>query len=372
MKPSWTKAVKPLRAQGHTVNIHCPSCQHLQSASNTAVSIFCKSCQNLIRIQEVLHPQTDNEEKHPDKHSVECFRCHSINQVFKKSQAFLCNKCGYRNDMQDYTVKSVLSQNIQTRGNLSVGPNATILNSTSQVSRAHVRGKYIGTLEAAHIELKKDSHFDGNIIAQVLHLELPLEISVRKKFEVEHLLIEGPFYGKLVTNGIIELGKNAQFYGEISAQKLIIHDSAIFIGTATVGKHETRLVSEKTDQTHASVQQKDVEHSPLAPITKRLEQQEPVVETSASNHTSSEDNQKTVPLENPPDNQIIDESNHIDPTSEDQTPEAPSIKSSKDPIRKKSQRRSSKKSPSTSTSIKKRQANNADNTSKPKENTQSI
>ena len=328
------KQVKPIKAQGHTVSIQCPKCQQQQSATQTAVSIFCKSCQNLIRVQEVLRPQTEHKDKKPDQQSSQCFRCQAIVEVFKKSQSFLCKKCGYRNDLQDYNVKSALSQNIETRGSLTVGPHATILNSTAHVTRALVRGKFIGSLEADHIELKKNAVFEGNIKTGTLQIETPLDLKIQKKFEADHLIIEGALKGKIAINGTVELGNNTTFYGEIYAKKLIVRETANFLGIGYIGERP------KTESAQFTQNKQEKKFAPLRPQ-----------ETKSNIKTEAHD--EKISSEAPADSPIIEKAADTQPTPSPLSEKRPSYqkdrkqnKGEKQPakISQKGRKKSSKKS----------------------------
>lgn len=220
-----------------TISIVCPNCQAKQMIAKSALSVFCRNCQHHIETEKVLHPEKFFKKK-PDLFELSqeytCFRCNAISEAGQESFSFFCKKCGYRNDIQDYTVKTLLSKNIETRGILNILNQGTVLNSTALVNKAIISGKFIGNLDAQEVELHENCIFEGNLKTDLLILDSPKKLALRNPLQAKHIIIPGLYKGKIKTEGIIELGENAEFYGNIFTKKLIIKSGAVFSGTAEV------------------------------------------------------------------------------------------------------------------------------------------
>lgn len=229
---------KSMKTTVKTVPLICPSCQHEEQVRPDGISVFCKKCHNAIDIQQTLHPTKQTEQKTTEVKAVLCFRCKAELTPSINAQAVLCKKCGYRNDLQDYHVKGVLSHDIETYGILDVPSNATVLNATARVRDAMIHGKYIGKLTAENeIVLKSGALFEGGLKAYSLVLESNAQCNIKKEFSVKRIVIAGHYYGNIIAGQFVELKKTANFVGSIVTQNLIVEAGASLMGEVKVGPH---------------------------------------------------------------------------------------------------------------------------------------
>ncbi len=234
-----TGKIDLLKSIGDKTIIVCPHCNAQQSVSVAAISVFCKSCQAQIRVQEVLHPVSAKEEKKSDEQTIVCFRCKNSFLSNASSNAVLCKKCGYRNEIQDYVITSSFSRNIETKGSLEVRENGSLLNTTVVVQKAVIYGKFVGSIEAEQVYLKNQSFFEGSIKAQSVLLEQPKKLIIKKNLDIERLIIMDIFKGYVQLQGVVELQKTAMFDGHITARNLIVADGAFFSGIAVINPSQS-------------------------------------------------------------------------------------------------------------------------------------
>lgn len=249
------KVLHPKAAGGKkttkTIAIICPDCQHEQQVQPGGVSIFCKKCHNPIDIQKVLHHPASSapaETKTAEGITITCFKCPTELHAPLKAQGVMCKKCGYRNDLQSYHVKDILSRDLETHGTLTIPGGGTVLNSTSRVSVATIQGKFIGKLTAREIVLKSGSTFEGNIKADSLVLESNVQCTIKKELSANRIVIAGQYHGNITSGQSVELKRTAQFIGKLVTKNLIIEDGAAVIAELKIG--EDRLPhSEETPVT---------------------------------------------------------------------------------------------------------------------------
>lgn len=215
--------------------IHCPHCQSEQNVRPDGISLFCGKCHLSIQVQEMLHPSSPSQAKTTQTKLVSCFRCHIEIPAPLKAQSFLCKKCGYRNDLQDYHVKSVLSRDLETYGNLSIDAAGTVLNSTAKVKEALIAGKFIGHLTADSITLKSGAIFEGGMMAECLTLESSVQCSIKKEFWVKKIILTGLYQGNIQTHETVFLKKNAIFIGTLSTKNLFMEEGATLMGEIKIG-----------------------------------------------------------------------------------------------------------------------------------------
>lgn len=225
------------------MSLSCPHCRFEQQVRPDGISIFCHSCHKAIDIQLTLHPAPVSETKALDAKTIACFRCQAELSASAKAQSVMCKKCGYRNDMQDYHVKNLLSQNLETHGLLNIAPGGTVLNSTAKVKNATIHGKFIGRLTSSEeVTLKSGSTFEGGLKAARLVLESNVQLSIKKEFQTKKIVIAGHFYGNIQTSEYVMIKKGAVVIGNIQAKNAIFEEGATFCGKIEIGKYISNLI----------------------------------------------------------------------------------------------------------------------------------
>jgi cytoskeletal protein CcmA (bactofilin family)/RNase P subunit RPR2 len=243
------KVLHPKAAGGKkttkTIAIICPDCQHEQQVQPGGVSIFCKKCHNPIDIQKVLHqPAAPAETKVAEGITITCFKCPTELHAPLKAQGVMCKKCGYRNDLQSYHVKDILSRDLETHGTLTIPAGGTVLNSTARVGVATIQGKFIGKLTAKEIILKSGSIFEGNIKADHLVLESNVQCTIKKELNANRIAIAGQYHGNITSGQSVELKRTAQFVGKIVTKNLIIEEGAAVMAELRIGEETASQVQE--------------------------------------------------------------------------------------------------------------------------------
>ncbi|MBI1883832.1 MAG: polymer-forming cytoskeletal protein [Chlamydiae bacterium] len=232
---------QPRKATGRTVALSCPHCKSLQEVRPDGLSIFCSKCHLLIDIQKALHPRALTQTKEIAYKNVPCFRCQVELATSPGAQSVMCKKCGYRNDLQDYHVKDMLSRDLETHGSLDVPTNTTVLNSTAKVKEANIAGKFIGKLTAQErITLKAGAIFEGGLQAPHLILESHVQCHLKKGFKVERITLAGQFHGKIQTSQTVELKSKAVFLGSLETRHLILEDGAFLMGEVKISSFSSR------------------------------------------------------------------------------------------------------------------------------------
>lgn len=236
------KVLHPKAAGGKksskTVPLICPGCQHEQQVQADGVSIFCKHCHNPIDIQKGLHQPAApaGTKATAEGITITCFKCPTELHAPLKAQGVMCKKCGYRNDLQSYHVKDILSRDLETHGTLTIAAGGTVLNSTARISSATIHGKFIGRLTAKEITLKSGSVFEGNIKADSLILESNVQCTIKKELHANKIVIAGQYHGNITSGQSVELKRTAQFVGKLVTKNLIIEDGAAVIAELKIGE----------------------------------------------------------------------------------------------------------------------------------------
>ncbi len=108
-------------------------------------------------------------------------------------------------------------------------------------------------------ELLVDGNVEGEITSDgILTVGANATISSKKKdtpaIRTKSAIIHGKVSGNVIVDDLVELAKDSELIGDITAARLIVHDGAIFIGRSAVGAPSSQFsnMTKKADTTAAS------------------------------------------------------------------------------------------------------------------------
>ena len=116
-------------------------------------------------------------------------------------------------------------------------------NNSSHISTGHTHtilgpeAEFEGKL-AFKGAVRIDGSFKGQIITEDT-LVIGEQAKVESQASVGVLVVHGVFYGNVRASQMVELHKDARFYGEISSPSLVIENGAVFEGTCKMDHLET-------------------------------------------------------------------------------------------------------------------------------------
>ncbi len=140
----------------------------------------------------------------------------------------------------------------------------------------------VGVLRFSN-ELLVDGNVDGEITSDgILTVGANATIISQKKdkpaIHTKSAIIHGKVSGNVLVDDLVELAKNAELVGDITAARLIVHDGAVFIGRCAVGAASSEF--ESLTKKSAAPAQKAAKSTPITPVPQEVkaEPSSPVVE----------------------------------------------------------------------------------------------
>jgi cytoskeletal protein CcmA (bactofilin family) len=167
--------------------------------------------------------------------AVECYHCQRTFEVVPEAQSSQCPKCGGHISLRDYEVEDAWRRRIQTRGNVMILKEGSIIGVKVQCHDLTVLGKLAAPVDCSGV-LRICSH--GKIVGNVKCGELRVERGARVEFQgdvhAKTAYIDGDVRAQLTCTGTITLEKNAHLQGLARAGGLVVKAGAKHSGLMEV------------------------------------------------------------------------------------------------------------------------------------------
>src|SRR5262245_1093295 len=226
-----------------TVEVACPKCGHVQPEPRTAYSTFCKQCQEHYLVQEKLRPQPAMPKPEVERRLVTCFQCGTELQVSKAASSTMCKRCSSHVDLCDYQVTHTVSKSFRTHGRLVIEEKGYVLNTDARVGEAIVKGRLIGKLVVERrLEIHSSATIKGTFTAGELVIPAGQHLRWPEPLQVGGADLLGELVGTIVATGTVRLRSGARFFGDVRSAHLVVEPSAVFVGSADVGRRHEALL----------------------------------------------------------------------------------------------------------------------------------
>lgn len=167
--------------------------------------------------------------------AVECYHCQRTFEVVAEAQSSQCPKCGGHISLRDYEIEDAWRRRIQTRGNVMILKEGSIIGVKVQCHDLTVLGKLAAPVDCSGV-LRICSH--GKIVGNVKCGELRVERGARVEFQgdvhAKMAYIDGDVRAQLTCTGTITLEKNAHLQGLARAGGLVVKAGAKHSGLMEV------------------------------------------------------------------------------------------------------------------------------------------
>lgn len=265
-----------VETNGKRIELVCPKCEHHQLEPAMVISTLCRSCGFHMDIRggkpvlrpkhatklatpgkpPVQHLSTGNapiESKplkregigffrkifqgEPEKRHVDCFHCGNVFEVVRDAQSSQCPKCGGYISLRDYEVDNDWRRRIQTRGDVMILKNGSIIGVNVQCHDLTVFGKLAASVECSGtLRIRSHGKIVGNVNCRELRVERGAEVEFQGDVYAGSAYIDGHVKAQLTCTGTITLEKKAHLQGLARAGALVVKAGAKHSGMMEVVK----------------------------------------------------------------------------------------------------------------------------------------
>jgi len=218
--------------------VACPHCGHQQPEWRSAFSTNCRKCARHYRVQEALNPAPKAPDRAPPQRHITCFECGAELDVPASAKSTMCKKCSHYLDLHDYDINTAVSKNFKTKGRFVVEPKGYVFNTETVARDVVIKGRFHGKLIAEQsLTIYTGGEIKGTVAAA--HLIIPAENHFRwpAGFKIGSAEIAGELVTTLRAAGTVTLKSTARWFGDLTAQSLVVEAGAVIVGTLKIGSN---------------------------------------------------------------------------------------------------------------------------------------
>ncbi len=253
--------------------VDCSECGESQDEPELVVSTICKACGSHLEIEEgevvpkqkfgtrllsadelEAHKRAESElESQPIGESrfgrllrvfskpeakfrnVICYHCGEGFQTISSALSSQCKRCGGYISLRDYTINQAWRRRIQTRGDVMIQREGSIVGVNVQCHHLTVLGRLAASVECSgDIRIQSHGRILGNVKCDELRVERGAEVEFQGEVHARTAYIDGELKAQLTCDGTITLEKKAHLKGLAKARGLVVKEGARHTGSMEV------------------------------------------------------------------------------------------------------------------------------------------
>lgn len=223
----------------------CPYCGHGQTESSHLISTFCRGCGRYYSASErentSLAP-APNKKKAISYREVTCHRCSQYQHVSTHAKTTLCIQCNTSISFTNVHVAQI-SQEIDTRGQLTISPKGYLEGGLSICGSALIKGKFSGILICEQTaRLFGKGRYRAQLIAKSVLIEPEADLYFHFPVCAEELIVYGQLTAATLCKGRIRVQKKGLLYGPGWARAIEVAKYGRYTGHLHIDKDEPKRI----------------------------------------------------------------------------------------------------------------------------------
>ncbi|QTN34015.1 polymer-forming cytoskeletal protein [Akkermansiaceae bacterium] len=257
------------------IELVCPGCDHHQMEPSMVISTQCRSCGQHMDIRDgkpVVRPKhatrlaspgnpplqhgSTGSAKQPEPKTakprqqgflrkifrrerpprmVDCYHCQRNFEVVRDAQSSQCPKCGGYISLRDYEIDHAWRRRIQTRGDVKILKEGSIIGVKVQCHDLTVLGILAAPVDCSGVIcIRSHGKIVGNVTCGELRVERGAKVEFQGDVRAGKAYIDGDVKAQLTCTGTIILEKKAHLQGLARAGGLVVKAGAKHSGLMEV------------------------------------------------------------------------------------------------------------------------------------------
>lgn len=169
--------------------------------------------------------------------SVECYHCQRQFEVVSEAQSSQCPKCGGYISLRDYEIDHAWRRRIQTRGDVKILKEGSIIGVKVQCHDLTVLGHLAASVDCSGVIcIRSHGKIVGNVTCGELRVERGAKVEFQGEVRAGTAYIDGDVKAQLTCTGTITLEKKAHLQGLARAGGLVVKTGAKHSGLMEIVK----------------------------------------------------------------------------------------------------------------------------------------
>lgn len=219
------------------VRFQCPGCGFSQLEPPRLISTYCRSCGEYYEIRKpVCGKAAPGVSASPsEKLAILCYRCGMTHQVSAHSVNTLCPGCNSAIELQDMTILSAASRQVDTRGKLTIGPAGSLSSSWMICGSADIQGRIVGVLRSqGEVHLATSRVCACQITAPSVVIEKNARASFTLPLEAGQLDVRGHLTGIVHCRGVVYVRRGGRLEAEVHARSVRVEKGGALLGACHI------------------------------------------------------------------------------------------------------------------------------------------
>ena len=176
-----------------------------------------------------------NQPHEPEKRLVRCFDCNHRQWVPISAESTQCGRCSVYISMGDLVIKNPSSQNIRTRGDVTVEKRGSLIGCDIACHNLTVMGQISGSVDCSGVaHFKHSSKVMGSMHCKHLIIEKRCEIFFPQGVMAEEVDVYGTLIGNVLCSGVIRIYPTASVIGDATAKSIVMKDGGVLTGMMSI------------------------------------------------------------------------------------------------------------------------------------------
>ena len=216
-------------------NFRCPHCGHEQTESTHLISTYCRACGQHYSVEKALNSAEQGRISEGKEaiatRALRCYRCGQHQQVSVHAQVTLCSQCNASISLVDVVVAKPTSQEVDTRGQLTIFPEGYLGGRLSICGSALIEGKVSGILfceQTARLSGKGRSSM--RLTAKRIVVEQEADLCFHFPLHMEELIVYGQLTGVILCTGTVRIHRYGVLDGSVQAHSIEVTEKGSYLG----------------------------------------------------------------------------------------------------------------------------------------------
>ncbi len=173
----------------------------------------------------------------PEQRPVRCFDCGHLQHVSHAARSTICSRCSVYISLEDYDITSGWSQNVHTRGDITIDKKGSMVGCDIACHHLTVIGKLSASVDCsgnASFRGKEDSRVLGSMHCRHLRVDKKCKLSLPQGLVAESADIYGQLDGNILCSGTVRIFKSGTVLGDATARSIVLKDGGILTGQMNI------------------------------------------------------------------------------------------------------------------------------------------
>lgn len=222
----------------------CPYCGHTQAEPSRFISTFCRACGQYYAVRNIkslpLIPIQSGRRTILDRKLI-CHRCGQHQRISAYAKTTLCIQCSTAIRLTDVSITSSTSQEVDTRGRLTIFPKGSLEGGLSICGSAVIRGKFSGILFCEQTaRLFGKGRYRAQLVAKCVQIEREADLFFHFPICTEKLIVYGHLTSAILCRGPIHVQKRGVLEGPSWARAIDVAKSGHYTGNLHIRQDEPK------------------------------------------------------------------------------------------------------------------------------------